>query len=125
LNEEDIGTLRLLYEGGIPAIVLLSKADLLAEGDLHRATAYIQEQLQAELGLGMNVHPVSSLPSHAILLDHFFERELLPRFDQARNLRNASVARKIGALRSSMIAALETTIDQTKRRGKETPARCA
>ena len=121
LNEEDIGTLRLLYEGGIPAIVLLSKADLLAEGDLHRVTAYIQEQLQAELGLGMNVHPVSSLPNHAILLDHFFERELLPRFDQARILRNASVARKIGALRSSMIAALETTIDQTKRRGKEIP----
>jgi GTP-binding protein EngB required for normal cell division len=121
LNEEDIGTLRLLYEGGIPAIVLLSKADLLAEGDLHRVTAYIQEQLQAELGLGMNVHPVSSLPSHAILLDHFFERELLPRFDQARTLRNASVARKIGALRSSMIAALETTIDQTKRRGKDIP----
>ena len=121
LNEEDIGTLRLLYEGGIPAIVLLSKADLLAAGDLHRATAYIQEQLQAELGLGMNVHPVSSLPNHAILLDHFFERELLPRFDQARNLRNASVARKIGALRSSMIAALETTIDQTKRRGREIP----
>jgi GTP-binding protein EngB required for normal cell division len=121
LNEEDIGTLRLLYEGGIPAIVLLSKADLLAEGDLHRVTAYIQEQLQAELGLGMNVHPVSSLPDHAILLDHFFERELLPRFDQARNLRNASVARKIGALRSSMIAALETTLDQTKRRGKDIP----
>jgi GTP-binding protein EngB required for normal cell division len=121
LNEEDIGTLRLLYEGGIPAIVLLSKADLLAEGDLHRVTAYIQEQLQAELGLGINVHPVSSLPNHAILLDHFFERELLPRFDQARNLRNASVARKIGALRSSMIAALETTIDQTKRRGKDIP----
>ena len=121
LNEEDIGTLRLLYEGGIPAIVLLSKADLLAEGDLHRVTAYIQEQLQVELGLGMNVHPVSSLPNHAILLDHFFERELLPRFDQARSLRNASVARKIGALRSSMIAALETTIDQTKRRGKEIP----
>jgi GTP-binding protein EngB required for normal cell division len=121
LNEEDIGTLRLLYEGGIPAIVLLSKADLLAEGDLHRVTGYIQEQLQAELGLGMNVHPVSSLPNHAILLDHFFERELLPRFDQVRNLRNASVARKIGALRSSMIAALETTLDQTKRRGKDIP----
>jgi len=116
LNEEDIGTLRLLYEGGIPAIVLLSKADLLAEGDLHRVTGYIQEQLQAELGLTINVHPVSSFPDHAILLDHFFEQELLPRFDQARSLRNASVARKIGALRDSLIAALETALDQTKRR---------
>jgi GTP-binding protein EngB required for normal cell division len=121
LNEEDIGTLRLLYEGGIPAIVLLSKADLLTDEDLHLVTAYIQEQLQAELGLGMSVHPVSSRPNYSILLDHFFERELLPRFDQARSLRNASVARKIGALRSSMIAALETTIDHTKRRGQDIP----
>jgi GTP-binding protein EngB required for normal cell division len=82
LNEEDIGTLRLLYEGGIPAIILLSKADLLAEDDLQRVMGYIQEQLQSELGLGMNVHPVSSLPAYTALLDQFFERELLPRFDQ-------------------------------------------
>jgi GTP-binding protein EngB required for normal cell division len=121
LNEEDIGTLRLLYEGGIPAIVLLSKADLLAEGDLYRVTGYIQEQLQAELGLGVNVHPVSSLPEFSVLLDHFFERELLPRFDQARGLRNSSIARKIGALRDSVTAALETTLDQTKRRGRDLP----
>jgi GTP-binding protein EngB required for normal cell division len=122
LNEEDIGTLRLLYEGGIPAIVLLSKADLLAEGDLHRVTGYIQEQLQVELGMTMNVHPVSSFPAHATMLDQFFEQELLPRFDQARGLRNASVARKIGALRDSLIAALETTLDQTKRRVQDMPA---
>jgi GTP-binding protein EngB required for normal cell division len=121
LNEEDIGTLRLLYEGGIPAIVLLSKADLLAKGDLHRVTSYIKEQLQAELGLGMNVHPVSSLPDYSVLLDHFFERELLPRFDQARALRNSSIARKIGALRDSVTAAIETTLDQTKHRGRDFP----
>jgi GTPase Era involved in 16S rRNA processing len=121
LNEEDVRTLRRLYEGGIPAIVLLSKADLLTEEDLHRVTGYTHEQLQAELGLGMKVHPVSSLPQNAALLDHFFELELLPRFNKARSLRNASVARKIGALRGSLIAALETTLDQTKRRGQELP----
>jgi len=122
LNEEDIGTLRLLYEGGIPAIVLLSKADLLAEGDLHRVTDYIQEQLQAELGLAMNVHPVSSLPDYSVMLDHFFERELLPRFDQARELRNRSIARKIGALRDAVSAAFETALDQHKRRDRGLPA---
>jgi GTP-binding protein EngB required for normal cell division len=121
LNEEDVGTLRLLYEGGIPAIVLLSKADLLTEEDLHRVTGYIHEQLQAELGLAMNVHPVSSFPNYAALLDQFFEQELLPRFNQARSLRNASVARKIGVLRGSLVAAIETTLDQTKRRGQELP----
>ncbi len=122
LSEEDIGTLRLLYEGGIPAIVLLSKADLLAEGDLHRVTGYIQQQLQAELGMKMEVHPVSSLASYSILLDHFFERELLPRFDQARALRNHSMARKIGALRESVAAAIETLLGQSLRRGQDHPA---
>jgi CrcB protein len=43
LSAEDIGTLRLLYEACIPAGVLLSKADLLAEGDLHRAMRYLKQ----------------------------------------------------------------------------------
>jgi GTP-binding protein EngB required for normal cell division/mRNA-degrading endonuclease toxin of MazEF toxin-antitoxin module len=115
LNEEDIGTLRLLYEGGIPSIVLLSKADLLRGGDLHRVTEYIQSQLKHELGINTQIHPVSSLPEYSPLLDQFFEQELYPRFEQARSLREASVARKIGALRDAVIAALETTLDYQKR----------
>ena len=85
LNEEDIGTLRLLYEAGIPALVLLSKSDLMAEGDLHRAVAYIEEQLHSELGIAIRVHAVSSVPAARVLLDHFFERELLPRFEEAQS----------------------------------------
>ena len=115
LNEEDIGTLRLLYEGGIPSIVLLSKADLLRDGDLHRVTEYIQSQLKHELGINTQIHPVSSLPEYSPLLDQFFEQELYPRFEQARSLREASVARKIGALRDAVIAALGTSLDYQKR----------
>ena len=115
LNNEDIGTLRLLYEGGIPSIVLLSKVDLLREDDLHRVTEYIQARLNGELGINTQIHPVSSLPEYSSLLDRFFERELHPRFEQARSLREASVARKIGALRDSVIAALETSLDHEKR----------
>ena len=110
LSEEDIGTLRLLYEAGIPALVLLSKADLLDEGDLHRAISYIQEQLKSALNLDVTVHPVSAVPRYSILLDQFFERELLPRFDKARVLREASVARKIGALREAVVAAMESSL---------------
>jgi GTP-binding protein EngB required for normal cell division len=119
LNEEDIGTLRLLYEAGIPALVLLSKSDLMAEGDLHRAVAYIEQQLDRELGITIRVHAVSSVPAARVLLDHFFERELLPRFEEAQSLREASVARKIGALRDSVIAALDTTLDRGKREGSQ------
>jgi GTP-binding protein EngB required for normal cell division len=115
LNDEDIGTLRLLYEGGIPSIVLLSKADLLREEDLHRVKEYIQTQLKQELGIDSQIHPVSSLPEYSSLLDQFFERELYPRFEEACGLREASVARKIGALRDSVIAALETSLNRAKR----------
>ena len=122
LNEEDVGTLRLLYEAAIPAIVLLSKADLLGEGDLHQVTGYIHEQLQQEMGLTLNVHPISSLPEQSVLLDHFFEQELLPRFNQARVLRSSSAARKIGALRDAVTTAIETVLDQQNRRGRGLPA---
>jgi GTP-binding protein EngB required for normal cell division len=115
LNDEDLGTLRLLYEGGISAIVLLSKADLLADADLQRVGAYVEAQVGNELGLKIHVQPVSALPNHSGLLDQFFEQQLLPRFKEARNLRQASVARKIGALRESVIAALETSLQRGKR----------
>ncbi|MGC1869610.1 MAG: dynamin family protein [Acidobacteriaceae bacterium] len=121
LNEEDIGTLRLLYGAGIPAVVLLSKADLMEEDDLHKIIRYVQQQLQQELSLEMNVHPVSSLSSHSNLLDQFFQRELLPRFEQARTLRNDSFARKIGAMRDSVVAALEMNLNRKERRGQNPP----
>ncbi len=115
LNEEDLGTLRLLYEAGIPALVLLSKSDLLAEADLHRAINYIQQHVKHDLGLDVVVHPVSALPDSSAILNQFFARELVPRFDQARVLREASVARKIGALREAVKAALESNLDREKR----------
>ncbi len=115
LNDEDLGTLRLLYEGGISAIVLLSKADLLADADLQRVATYVETQVKSELGLKIHVQPVSALPNHSGLLDQFFKQQLLPRFNEARNLHQASVARKIGALRESVIAALETSLQRGKR----------
>jgi GTP-binding protein EngB required for normal cell division len=115
LNEEDIGTLRLLYEAGIPALVLLSKADLLANGDLHRTLSYIEEQLKLELGITITVHPVSAVSKYQVLLDQFFERELLPRFEKVRSLREASITRKIGALREAVIAALDSNLNRERR----------
>ncbi len=117
LSEEDIGTLRLLYEAGIPALVLLSKSDLLAEGDLHRSISYIREHIKRDLGLDVDIHAVSALNQYSVMLDHFYERELLPRFEQARSLKEASVARKIGALREAVTSAIEVSLDRNKRTG--------
>ena len=115
LSEEDIGTLRLLYEAGIPALVLLSKSDLLAEGDLHRSISYIREHIKRDLGLDVDIHAVSALNQYSVMLDHFYERELLPRFEQARSLKEASVARKIGALREAVTSAIEVSLDRDRR----------
>lgn len=119
LNEEDIGTLRLLYEAGIPALVLLSKADLLAEGDLHQAIHYIQEHVKRDLNLDVAVYPVSAMDHYSILLDQFFGRELLPRFEKARSLREASVARKIGALREAVAIAMEGSLEREQRGARQ------
>lgn len=120
-NAEDIGTLRLLYEAGIPALVLLSKADLLAEGDLHHAITYIQEHVKSDLNLDVAVHPVSAMTNYVALLDQFFERELLPRFQEARALREASTARKLGALREAMLIAMEVAMEHGKRGTQKLP----
>jgi GTP-binding protein EngB required for normal cell division len=117
LCEEDIETLRLLYEGGIPSLVLLSKADLLRADDLENALAYIREQLEKELGIHLTVQPVSALPSHSALLDGFYQSDLLPRFACATSLRNESAGRKIAALREAVIAAIETTLGRSRLAG--------
>jgi GTP-binding protein EngB required for normal cell division len=117
LNEEDIGTLRLLYEAGIPALILLSKSDLLAQEDLHRAISYIEETITRELGVATTVHPVSAMRTESVPLDQFFERQLLPRFAQARSLREASIARKIGTMREAIIAALDSNLHREMRVG--------
>lgn len=115
LSEEDIGTLRLLYGAGIPALILLSKADLLRDGDFHRSTSYIVEQAKRDLGINLAVHPVSALSNYSVMLDQFFERELLPRFEEARRLKEASVLRKIGTLREAVTSAIESTLNRERR----------
>ena len=59
LNDDDLSLLRALYEAGIPAQVLLSKADLLKSDDRQRVLLYVREQLQRELNLDLTVHPVT------------------------------------------------------------------
>jgi hypothetical protein len=68
----------------------------------------------------VTVYPVSALSHYSILLDHFFEHELFPRFEEARALRNASVARKIGSLREAVTSAMESSLHREKREDPKT-----
>ena len=59
LSADDVSTIRTLYEAGIPALVLLSKSDLLAADELEHVKQYVVDHIRSELGLELPVHAVS------------------------------------------------------------------
>jgi GTP-binding protein EngB required for normal cell division len=118
LTEEDVRTIRALQEAAIPAHILLSKADLLDQPDCEKTIGYIRQHIVSDTGLDLPVHPVSVNPSHRKLLDRWFEEEILPVMSHAQDLRAASLQRKIGALRESLVYSLQNQI----RRSRHAPA---
>lgn len=115
LNDDDLSLLRALYEAGIPAQVLLSKADLLKPDDRQRVLRYVREHLRQGLNLDLTIHPVSIMGQDAALLDAWFKREIEPLWERHRALTEKSLHRKIAGLRESVIAVLKTLL--AKRRG--------
>jgi GTP-binding protein EngB required for normal cell division len=113
LTQDDLGTIQALYEAGVPASVLLSKADLLAPDDRVRASKYIAGHIQTQLGLNLPVHPVSVKPEHSSLLERWLEEEILPLYGRHRELAQESVRRKIGTLRESVETALKVRLERS------------
>ena len=107
LTDEDIRIVLALREAAIPAHILLSKADLLEDADGEKTLAYIHQHILSETNLDLPVHPVSARPSHRHLLDHWFDEEILSLYGHSQELRMASLQRKTGMLRESVVTALE------------------
>jgi len=114
LTTEDLQTVLRLQEAAIPIDVLLSKADLLAAEDREKVIRYIGQHIASECNLELPVHPVSVLPSHKELLDRWFAEHILPLYGRSQELRAASLRRKIGGLRESVIAALQLDLQHSK-----------
>lgn len=110
LTSDDLGTIRNLYEAGIPSSVLLSKADLLAPEDRKRAVEYTSAQIREKLGLTLPVNPVSVVAAHEALLRSWFNEQIQPLYERHRELMAESIRRKIGALRERVEAALESQL---------------
>ena len=125
LTEDDIGTIRTLYEAGIPASVLLSKSDLLATDDRERSSRYISEQIRSQLGLSISIHPVSIQPTHSVFLDDWLKDVLLPLYDRHQQLAQESLLRKIGSLREAVTTALKIRLDRAPDDGPEVPDQAA
>lgn len=119
LTEEDLSTTLRLYEAGIPAMVLLSKADLLVPEDRARSIQYIASQIDSQLGVKIPVHAVSIKESHARLLDQWFLDEIKPLYSKHRELARESLRRKIGALHESIEAALKVQLELSEKGAKK------
>jgi GTP-binding protein EngB required for normal cell division len=107
INQEDMDTIHALAEAAIPAMVLLSKADLLSEADRRKAEEYTAGQVFQHLRLKVDVHPVSTVPSSLELLENWFRDQLAPLLERQHDLAKQSVRRKAGALREAVIKALQ------------------
>jgi len=114
LSQEDLATIQSLHESGTTASVLLSKADLLAPPDRERARQYVMEHIRTDLGLELQVNPVSIRPGFTDLLDSWLEREILPLYGHHAELARASLNRKIGALRLGVEAALTAQLRRSR-----------
>ncbi|HEY4838296.1 MAG TPA: dynamin family protein [Candidatus Acidoferrales bacterium] len=110
LTPDDIQTIQSLHEATVPAAVLLSKADLLSDQDRVRILSYVKEQVFKQCNMDLAVHAVSAIPSHHNLLDEWFQAEILPLYERCQELRTASVKRKVGSLRDSVVASLQARI---------------
>jgi len=107
LTADDLQTILALQEAAIPINVLLSRADLVGMEDRAHMTAYIANHIQSECKLQVPVNPVSVLPSCREMLNRWFEEQIVPLYARSQELRAASLRRKIGALRDSVVASLE------------------
>jgi GTP-binding protein EngB required for normal cell division len=113
LTEDDLATIQTLYDAGIPASVLLSKADLLAAPDGDRALQYVAGHIRSDLGLKLPVNAISIKAGYSHLLEKWLATEILPLYDRHAELARQSLNRKIGALRFGVESALKTRLKRS------------
>ena len=116
LSEDDVSTIRALYEAGVPVSVLLSKSDLVTEEDRERVLSYMSQQIAAQLGINLSPYPVSVRASHEALLENWLKREIFPLYERHQQLTQESLQRKIGALREAVETALRSRLKRSARK---------
>jgi GTP-binding protein EngB required for normal cell division len=120
LTPDDLKTVQILYEAGVPANVLLSKADLLTVDDRVQVIEYVKGHIRSELNLEIQVHAVSAMPVGRDLLTEWFENDIAPLYSQQQALKLRSIRRKVGTLQQSVEVALRARL---RSKGHEPPIR--
>ena len=98
VSENDVATTAQLHAAGIPALIVVSKADLLSEAQRASVLDYTSRALREQLGWAPVVSAVSTVPSHEGLLRQWLETVLRPRLADHQRQLSASINRKIDQL---------------------------
>jgi len=106
LTPDDLQTIQILYDAAIPAMVLLSKADLLTAQEQSRMIEYVKDHIRKELNVDLAIHAVSVVRESKELLTRWFEDDIAPLYSQRQDLKIRSIRRKLGGLRQSVEIAL-------------------
>ena len=114
LTQEDLVVVQSLYRAGATAMVLVSKADLLALPDRQRMSDYVRQHLLSEVNLELPVHQVSVIGPDARLCTEWFGNTLKPLLESHREATATSLKRKIGLLRETVGDALRARLDAAR-----------
>ncbi len=112
MNHEDIGLLRGFFDAAIPAMILISKADLLNATDRLRVIDYVSDQTRKELGSEIPVYPVSTRSLDAAMADQWFTQAIVPLTTRHQDLATQSIQRKTAHLAELAASYLQTLAGQ-------------
>jgi GTP-binding protein EngB required for normal cell division len=112
LTSDDLHTVQTLSEAGIPANILLSKADLLSEADRGHVIDYMKSHIRSQLNLEAQVRAVSAMAAGRDLLTQWFEKDIAPLYRQRQEFKLRSIRRKLGTLQQSIESALRGRLRQ-------------
>jgi GTP-binding protein EngB required for normal cell division len=109
LERPDIELVRSLQASGIPAIVLISKADLLSVAAQRELRDYVRAELEKTADADVSMH-FSSAAGGGELARAWFREELAPLLTRVQELAERSAQSKLSALREGVIANLEAAL---------------
>lgn len=110
ITSEDLATVGLLLNAGVRVSVLVSKADLLADGDLDATLTYARQMLSREFNAPIAVAAVSVKPAFDHVFARWRETELAPLIADQERERQKAAARKMEILRSQIEARLRQSL---------------
>ena len=118
-NSDDAAVLDRLLRAGAAAMVVLTKADALADRDALLALVHARRQLASATGSEVPVHLVSVKENASDYGRRWLQSALAPLIEDGLALRRRSVRRKIVALAREIAAALERRLSS---RSEPTPS---